>query len=109
MSSRTAGTTALVHGVAVAGAAVARALVARGYRVLVADDSPDDAKRELAGELGTDLVERPDADTIGAMAGAIWGAANGVEKLPSELLAKLEQRDRLLSLATLLHQRATEV
>jgi ADP-ribosylglycohydrolase len=50
-----------------------------------------------------------DADTIGAMAGAIWGAANGVEKLPSELLAKLEQRDRLLSLATLLHQRATEV
>jgi UDP-N-acetylmuramoylalanine--D-glutamate ligase len=67
LSSRTAGTTALVHGVAVAGAAVARALVARGYRVLVADDSPDDAKRELAGELGTDLVERPDADTIGRL------------------------------------------
>ena len=47
-----------------------------------------------------------DADTIGAMAGAVWGAANGVEKLPSELLAKLEQRDRLLSSASLLHQRA---
>ena len=31
--------TALVHGVAVAGAAVARALAARGYRVLVADDA----------------------------------------------------------------------
>ena len=59
--------TALVHGVAVAGAAVARALAARGYRVLVADDSPDapgDAKRALAHELGTELVERPDADTI---------------------------------------------
>lgn len=64
MSSRGAGTTALVHGVAVTGAAVARALVARGHRVLVADDSPDDAKRALAGELGTELVERPDADTI---------------------------------------------
>jgi poly(ADP-ribose) glycohydrolase ARH3 len=50
-----------------------------------------------------------DADTIGAMAGAIWGAANGIEKLPSELLAKLEQRDRLLSSASLLHQRAAEV
>ncbi|CAB4562319.1 MAG: UDP-N-acetylmuramoyl-L-alanine--D-glutamate ligase [Actinobacteria bacterium] len=56
--------TALVHGVAVAGAAVARALAARGYRVLVADDAPDDAKRELAGELGTELVERPDGDAI---------------------------------------------
>ncbi len=56
--------TALVHGVAVAGAAVARALAARGYRVVVADDAPDDAKRELAGELGTELVERPDTATI---------------------------------------------
>jgi len=56
--------TALVHGVAIAGAAVARALVARGYRVLVADDAPDDAKRELAGELGTDLVERPGTGVI---------------------------------------------
>ncbi|MFN8024326.1 MAG: UDP-N-acetylmuramoyl-L-alanine--D-glutamate ligase [Acidimicrobiales bacterium] len=56
--------TALVHGVAVAGAAVARALAARGYRVLVADDAPDDAKRAVAHELGTELVERPDAATI---------------------------------------------
>ena len=56
--------TALVHGVAVAGAAVARALAARGYRVLLADDAPDDAKRELAGELGTELIERPGTDAI---------------------------------------------
>ena len=50
-----------------------------------------------------------DADTIGAMAGAIWGAANGIQAMPAELLQKLEERGRLLSLATLLHQRATEV
>ncbi len=64
MSPRRGSETALVHGVAVTGAAVARALAARGIRVLVADDSPDDAKRALAGELGTDLVERPDSDAI---------------------------------------------
>lgn len=56
--------TALVHGVAVAGAAVARALSARGHRVVVSDDAPDEAKRALANELGTELVERPDEATI---------------------------------------------
>jgi UDP-N-acetylmuramoylalanine--D-glutamate ligase len=56
--------TALVHGVAIAGAAVARALAARGYRVVLADDAPDDAKRAVADDLGTELVERPDRDTI---------------------------------------------
>lgn len=56
--------TALVHGVAIAGAAVARALADRGYRVVLADDAPDDAKRAVAHGLGTELVERPDADTI---------------------------------------------
>jgi ADP-ribosylglycohydrolase len=46
-----------------------------------------------------------DADTIGAMAGAVWGAANGCSKLPQASLAKLEQRERLLALATSLHGR----
>ena len=36
-----------------------------------------------------------DVDTIGAMAGAVWGAANGASKLPPDGLARLEQRDRL--------------
>ncbi len=31
-----------------------------------------------------------DADTIGAMAGAIWGAANGAARLPEDALQKLE-------------------
>lgn len=46
-----------------------------------------------------------DADTIGAMAGAIWGAANGATKLPAESLSKLEQRERLTDLAGQLYRR----
>lgn len=44
-----------------------------------------------------------DVDTIGAMAGAIWGAANGITRLPAEELERLEQRERLMSTATALH------
>jgi ADP-ribosylglycohydrolase len=40
-----------------------------------------------------------DTDTIGAMAGAIWGAARGYQHLPEELLNKLEQRQFLEELA----------
>jgi poly(ADP-ribose) glycohydrolase ARH3 len=43
-----------------------------------------------------------DVDTIGAMAGAIWGAANGARELPSRQLAKLEQRERLAGVAAAL-------
>jgi len=46
-----------------------------------------------------------DVDTIGAMAGAVWGAANGASSLPSDHLAKLEKRDRLRSVAGALHGR----
>ena len=56
--------TALVYGVAVAGEATARALVARGYRVLLADDAPTDERRAAAHRLGTELIERPDQSTI---------------------------------------------
>ncbi len=45
-----------------------------------------------------------DVDSIGAMAGAIWGAANGAARLPALPLARLEQRERLAALATALHQ-----
>jgi UDP-N-acetylmuramoylalanine--D-glutamate ligase len=57
-------TTALVYGAAIASSATARALHARGYRVLLADDTPTDERRALADELGTELVEAPDATTI---------------------------------------------
>ncbi len=36
-----------------------------------------------------------DADTIGAMAGAIWGTLNGAGALPSEALNRLEQREAI--------------
>jgi ADP-ribosylglycohydrolase len=48
-----------------------------------------------------------DVDTIAAMAGAIWGAANGSARLPAEELARLEQRERLAELAAALWGRAT--
>lgn len=40
-----------------------------------------------------------DADTIGAIASALWGAANGRSTLPEEALAQLEQRQRLEDIA----------
>jgi ADP-ribosylglycohydrolase len=46
-----------------------------------------------------------DVDTIGAMAGAVWGAANGARWLPEELLAQLEQAERVDTAASALHAR----
>ena len=46
-----------------------------------------------------------DVDTIGAMAGAIWGAANGSARLPADALQRLEQRERLSVIAAALHAR----
>ena len=40
-----------------------------------------------------------DTDTIGAMAGAIWGAARGYSQVPADLLQGLEQRRYLEELA----------
>jgi poly(ADP-ribose) glycohydrolase ARH3 len=39
-----------------------------------------------------------DADTIGAIAGSIWGASNGFKKLPSEIIAAVEQSDYIIHL-----------
>lgn len=50
-----------------------------------------------------------DVDTIGAMAGAIWGATNGYAKLPAGPLSKLEQRDKLESLAASLYRHVIEM
>lgn len=49
-----------------------------------------------------------DADTIGAMAGAIWGTIHGANELPPDLLHKLEQRQRLECLADQLFERVSE-
>jgi len=48
-----------------------------------------------------------DVDTIAAMAGAIWGAANGAASLPAEPLARLEQCARIRQVAADLYAVAT--
>ncbi len=48
-----------------------------------------------------------DTDTIGAMAGGIFGARNGTAALPAELLANLEERERLIELGRQLHRVST--
>lgn len=62
--------TAYVHGIALSGVAVAEALHRRGWRVLVADDAPTDAKRAAAVAVGTTLVECPDDDHIARLVAA---------------------------------------
>ena len=47
-----------------------------------------------------------DVDTVGAMAGAVWGAAHALSSLPPDWLAKLEQKDRLIKLADALYLRS---
>jgi UDP-N-acetylmuramoylalanine--D-glutamate ligase len=63
-------TTALVYGLAITGEAVARALHDRGLGVVVADDSPSDAKAEAAAAVGAELVASPDAATLDALVAA---------------------------------------
>jgi UDP-N-acetylmuramoylalanine--D-glutamate ligase len=50
---------ALVHGLAITGVATARALLARGYEVVVTDDRIDDGTRVAAAELGLELGRLP--------------------------------------------------
>ena len=51
---------ALVHGLAIAGTATVRALLRRGYEVVVTDDVVDDARRAVAGDLGVELLATPE-------------------------------------------------
>jgi UDP-N-acetylmuramoylalanine--D-glutamate ligase len=63
---------ALVVGFGVTGQAVARALVADGDQVMVIDDQPTDAARQVALALGIRLIEQHDPDRL---AGLVRGAA----------------------------------
>jgi UDP-N-acetylmuramoylalanine--D-glutamate ligase len=58
---------ALVVGLGVTGAAVARALAAHGHDVVVADDAAGPAARTAADDLGLDLVEAPSTDELAAL------------------------------------------
>ncbi len=57
-------TRALVYGLAVAGTATARALVRHDVEVVAVDDTVTDERRRFAAELGIELVEAPDDDTL---------------------------------------------
>jgi UDP-N-acetylmuramoylalanine--D-glutamate ligase len=62
----------LVIGLGVTGSAVARALAAHGEDVVLADDRPGEAARQLAAELGCDLVSAPGPDDLARLvAGAV--------------------------------------
>lgn len=51
---------------------------------------------------------RGDTDTIAAMAGAIWGAYNGVERIPEPMRHAVEGQASILSAATGLHKAACQ-
>jgi UDP-N-acetylmuramoylalanine--D-glutamate ligase len=59
----------LVLGLGATGRAVLRALVAHGEPVVAVDDAPAAAGRELAAELGVELVEQPDDATLAGLVG----------------------------------------
>jgi UDP-N-acetylmuramoylalanine--D-glutamate ligase len=61
---------ALVVGLGVTGAAVARALMAHGHDVVAADDAAGPAARAAADDLGLDLAVAPDADELAALVAA---------------------------------------
>ncbi len=52
---------ALVYGLAVTGESTVRALLRRGYDVIVADDVITEERRAVAADLGVDLLDAPDA------------------------------------------------
>ncbi len=77
--------TALVYGMAITGNAVAHALHDRGFRVLVADDSPSDTKFAAAAAVGAELVAHPDAaalDKLVAMSDIVCPAPGVPETHP---------------------------
>lgn len=55
---------ALVYGLAVAGAATARALIRHGVDVIVGDDVITPERTELARDLGVELLDAPDEATL---------------------------------------------
>ncbi len=83
----------LGHGIAASESCITALYLALRFR-----DTDFLAMQQMVAAMGGD------ADTIGAMAGAIWGAANGVPPVPAELLIRLEQRERLSTLAAALYR-----
>ena len=63
----------LVHGIAAAGAALARALARRGYQVVLSDDTERPEHVELATELAAPLTSSPtDAELAALVEECVW-------------------------------------
>ena len=91
--------TALVYGLAVAGAATVRALAARGFDVVAADDADTPARRQLAADLGVELVIAPDDDQLAALVerSDVVVPAPGVPERHRVIAAAQRQGRRLVS------------
>lgn len=89
--------TALVHGLAITGTSTVRALQRHGHDVVVTDDRLDDAKRELAASLGTEVVALP--DDLGSFAAGfeLFSPAPGVPETHPLVLAALDRGVPVLS------------
>lgn len=83
------------------GIAATESCVTAIYAALAFRDGAFDEVLEYAIRL------RGDVDTIASMACAIWGAARGMEALPSGRLEQLEQCDRLAAVAGALAEAAS--
>lgn len=79
------------------GIAAAESCVTALYTGLRFLEEPFPALLGFVADMGGDV------DTIGAMAGAVWGACNGAARLPGNALCSLEQRVRLEETARALH------
>jgi len=55
--------------------------------------------RDFEHSLFTAVNSGGDADTLGALVGALSGAYNGIDAIPERLMAQLEDRDKLIALA----------
>ena len=58
---------ALVHGLAIAGTATARALLRRGYEVIALDDDVTPDRLAVAAQLGIELRGVPAADDLATL------------------------------------------
>lgn len=83
---------ALVYGFAVAGRATARALLARGWEVVVADDRPGDGSADAAAELGVPYVVPADDSERSALLDGVdlVAPSPGVPETHPLVLAALE-------------------
>ncbi len=79
------------------GIAAARSCVTALFVALSFADRPFEEMLDFVTRCGGDT------DTLGAMAGAVWGARRGKAGLPLEKLRRLEQASRLSSLSRVLY------